>query len=241
MRQSSIARLSVGLIAAALLEVFAIPVWPQDFTVILANPERPQNERALDSVRKPEEVLKFYAVKPGDKVADLMAGRGYYSAILSRIVGDKGLVYSAVQNARKELIERFQNPLFSNVKLIEGKMDMVALPADGSLDLVFIHLNYHDLAPETRTAMNRRIITALKPGGSYGIVDHSAKDGSGNEVNNTLHRIDEAIVVKEITEAGFILVKEGEMLRRADDPRTESVLVDRGKSDRFVLRFERPK
>jgi len=240
MHKSLKSELRIGVIIAV-LSVFTAPAWGQDFKTILANPERPQNERALDAVRKPEEMLRFYGVKAGDRVADIMAGRGYYTAILSQVVGEKGVVYSANETIRKEFAARFQNPPFANVKLVEGKMDALALPADSSLDFVFIHLNYHDLAPETRTAMNGRIFAALKPGGAYGIVDHAAKDGSGNEVNHTLHRIDKAMVVKEVTGAGFVLVKEGEMLRNPGDPRTESVFVDRGKSDRFVLRFEKPK
>ena len=229
------------LIVLILTPVVAVPVQAQDFKSILANPERPQNERALDSSRKPEEVLKFYGVKPGDRVADIMAGRGYYTAILSQVVGDKGAVYSANETVRKEFAARFQNPLYANVKPVEGKMDMLALPSDGSLDFVLIHLNYHDLAPQTRTAMNRRIFAALKPGGAYGVVDHSAKDKSGNEHTLSLHRIDKALVVKEVTGAGFVSVKEGVMLRNPDDTRTESVFKDRGNSDRFVLQFEKPK
>jgi predicted methyltransferase len=219
----------------------AVPTAAQDFKAILANTDRPQNERGLDASRKPEEVLKFFGVKPGDRVADIMAGRGYYTALLSQVVGEKGVVYSASETVRKEVRERFQNPAFANVRPIEGKMDAVALPNDSSLDFVFIHLNYHDLEPHTRVAMNRRTFAALKPGGVYGIVDHSARDGSGNEVIHSLHRIDKALVVKEVIATGFALVKEGEMLRHPEDTRTESVFKDRGKSDRFVLRFEKPR
>ncbi len=57
---------------------------------------------------------------------------------------------------------------------------------------MIIHLNYHDLDPEVRIAMNKRILAALKRGGIYGVVDHSAKDGTGNEAVKTLHRIDKA-------------------------------------------------
>jgi predicted methyltransferase len=213
----------------------------QDLKAVLASPHRLPSELALDGARKPQEVLNFYGVKPGYRVADLMAGGGYYTVILSLSVGDKGLVYSASPTVRKETKERLQGPVFGNIKLVEGPMDGVALPPDGSLDFVLIHLNYHDLSLETRTAMNRRVLAALKPGGGYGIVDHAAKDGSGNDVAKTLHRIDKALVVKEATEAGFALSREGDMLRNPSDERTESVFKDRGKSDRFVLRFEKPK
>lgn len=213
----------------------------QDYKAILANPERPANELALDAGRKPEEMLKFYSVKPGGKAADLMAGRGYYTAILSQAVGEKGVVYSAVEKAANELRERFKNPLYANVKLIEGSMGSVALPADGSLDFVLINLDYHELEESIRIAMNKKVFAALQPGGVYGVVDHSAQEGAGDQFRKSLHRIDKTLVIKEVTAAGFVLAKEGDMLRNPDDPRTQSVFKDRGKSDRFVLRFEKPR
>ena len=239
---------TLGLLVLALAGVMVIPARAQDYKAILANPERPEDERALDAGRKPEEVLKFFGVKSGDKVADIMAGRGYYTTILSQVVGDKGVVYSA-NNAfikgfvRDKLDVRLQNPMFANVKHINGEIDKLALPTDGSLDFVLIHLNYHDLVlkNDNRTAMNKAIFAALKPGGVYGIVDHYAKDGSGSEFTESLHRIDKAVVIKEVTDAGFVLAKEGDMLRHPEDPRTEGVFKHRGETDRFVLRFEKPK
>jgi predicted methyltransferase len=234
-------RLGLGLTVIALVHAVVGSVWGQDFKTILADPERPANERALDVVRKPEEMLKFYGVKPGDKVGDLMASRGYYTAILSQVVGEKGVVHSANPTVREETRERFKNPLYANVKLIEGNMGTVALPTDGSLDFVLINLDYHEVDPADRAAMNKRVFAALKPGGVYGVVDHTAQDGIGDSVRKTLHRIEKGLVVKEVTGVGFILGKEGEMLRNPDDSHTESALKEqRGKSDRFVLRFEKP-
>jgi len=211
-----------------------------DYATILTNPNRPQNERELDVARKPNEVLAFYGVKSGDKVADIYAGRGYYTAILSELVGMQGLVYSAIPASRSEITERWKNPSFANVRVVEGPMDKIALPQDGSLDFVLIHLNYHDLAPETRIAMNKRILASLKRGSIYGVVDHSAKDGSGNEATKTLHRIDKLLVIKEVTGSGFTLAKEGNMLRKPEDPRDFNVNKERNKDDRFVLAFVKP-
>jgi predicted methyltransferase len=213
----------------------------QDYKTILANPERPESERALDAARKPEEVFKFFGVKPGDKVADLMASRGYSTAILSQLAGEKGVVYSANPTVRPEVRERFKNPLYANVQILEGDMGSVALPSDGSLDFVFINLDYHELDETARTAMNKRVFAALKPGGVYGVIDHSAQEGAGDKFGKSLHRIEKTLVIQEVTAAGFALAKEGEMLRNPADRRTETVFKDRGNSDRFVLRFEKPK
>jgi predicted methyltransferase len=212
----------------------------QDLSAILADSDRPDAEKTLDSVRKPSEVLAFYGVKSADKVADIYAGRGYYTALLSGVVGPQGTVYSAMPTARPELAERLKNPKFANVRLIEGPFEKLALPQDGALDFVLIHLNYHDLSPEVRIAMNKRILGALKRGGVYGVVDHSAKEGSGNEAVKTLHRIDKLLVIKEVTGSGFKLAKEGTMLSRPEDKRDFNVNKEKNLSDRFVLAFEKP-
>jgi len=212
----------------------------QDFSSVLADKERPDSERALDSTRKPNELLAFYGVKSGDKAADIYAARGYYTAILSGVVGPRGTVYSVVPAVRPELADRFKNPKFANVRLVEGPLEKLALPQDGSLDFVLIHLNYHDLSPDVRIAMNNRILGALKRGGVYGVVDHSAKEGSGNEAVKTLHRIDKQLVIKEVTGSGFKLAKEGTMLARPEDKRDFNVNKERNLSDRFVLAFEKP-
>ena len=235
-------RLHVGALLFALMAICAACSTGQtpDYRAAVANPNRPQNERDLDAARKPAEVLAFYGVKPGDKVADLWAGRGYYTAILSQVVGPNGVVYTVNPNSRDEINQRWKGTNFANVKIADGAFEKLALPQDGTLDFVLIHLNYHDLAPEVRMAMNKRVFAALKSGGTYAVVDHSAKDGSGNEAVKTLHRIDKQLVIKEVTGAGFTLAKEGDMLRKPEDTRDFNVNKERNKDDRFVLAFKRP-
>jgi predicted methyltransferase len=211
-----------------------------DYAAVLAHPERPAAERELDGARKPAEVLSFYGVKSGDKVADIWAGRGYYTAILSQVVGREGLVYSANPTARQEINDRWKKPEYANVRTVDGPVAKIALPQDASLDFVIIHLNYHDVVPDDRGAMNRRILGSLKRGGIYAVIDHSAKEGSGNEAIKTLHRIDKLQVVKEVTDAGFKLAKDGNMLRKPEDTRDFNVNKERNKDDRFVLAFQKP-
>ncbi len=229
-----------GLLAMLMVAACATIATPQDYTFALGNPERPESEKQLDAARKPAEVLAFYGVKRGDKVADIWAARGYYSAILSQVVGPQGVVYSVNPSSRPEINNRWKKPGYENVRTVDGPIENVALPQDGSLDFVIIHLNYHDLSPETRTAMDKRIFAALKKGGTYGVVDHSAKDGTGNEAAKTLHRIDKQLVIKEVTGTGFKLAKEGTMLRKPEDTRDFNVNKERNKDDRFVLAFEKP-
>jgi predicted methyltransferase len=220
----------------------ASSVAAQDYKNILGDAARPQSERDIDQVRKPEEMLKFFGVKPGDKVADLMASRGYYTAILSQAVGEKGVVYSANPTVRDETRERFKAPRYANVKIVEGPMASVGLPQDGSLDFVLLNLDYHEIEKSDRAAMNKRVFAALKPGGAYGVVDHAAAEGAGDSAAKTLHRIEKSLVVSEAAAAGFKLAKESDLLKIADDPHTTNAIKEqRGKSDRFVLKFEKPK
>ena len=211
-----------------------------DYREWLRRADRIAGEMELDQARKPQEVLAFYGVKSGDKVADLWAGRGYYTTILSEVVGPGGLVYTQNPNSRDEINQRWKAPKFANVRVADGPFDKLPLPQDGSLDFVLIHLNYHDVDPAMRGAMNKSILGALKRGGTYGVVDHSAKDGTGNEASKTLHRIDKAQVIKEVSAAGFTLGKEGDMLRVPGDPRDFNVNKERNKDDRFVLAFQKP-
>ena len=105
---------------------------------------------------------------------------------------------------------------------------------------MLIHLNYHDVDIAMRSALNKSVLAALKPGSTYAVVDHSALEGSGNEAVKTLHRIDKLLVIKEVTGAGFTLAKEGSMLRKPEDKRDFNVNKERNKDDRFVLGFQKP-
>jgi len=215
--------------------------------------DRSDDDRKLDAGRKPEAVLGFFRIAPGQRVAELFAGGGYTSELLARVVGDHGAVYAqnttAVLDkfARKPWSERAAKPVMAHVVGVERELDD-PLPADATgLDAVVCVLNYHDAVwiKADRAKMNRAVFAALRPGGVYGIVDHSAKKGSGAADAETLHRIDEDLVIAEVTAAGFKLDGESDALRNPDDQRDwnsspRAAGERRGTSDRFVLRFVRP-
>ena len=228
------------MIASALALAGCAVTQSPNYSEILNNSSRLESEMALDSARKPQQVMTFYGVKRGDKVADLLAGRGYYTVIISQIVGPEGTVYSTNTRERDDWSDRFKQPPLTNVRTVVGPVDKVALPQDGSLDFVLTHLNYHDLPNSSRAGMNRLVLASLKKGGVYGVVDHSAREGSGDSDSKTLHRIDKQLVIKEVTEAGFKLAAEGTMLSRPDDKRDFNVNKVRNQDDRFVLKFVKP-
>ena len=117
------------------------------------------------------------------------------------------------------------------------------MPPDApKLDLITIVNNYHDITylPVDRAKMNQRLFAALKPGGHLVVVDHSAKAGTGVTAGKTLHRIDEAVVVTEMQQAGFVLEAEGTFLRNPADTRETSSGDANLPTDKFALRFVKP-
>ena len=180
----------------------------------VAAEDRLEEDRARDALRKPAEVLSFFGVQPGMNVVELMSGSGYYIDIIGRAVGPNGRAYAQNNDfvlkrfAEKNIANRLKNPNLANVSRIDRELDDLGLPS--GLDAVLIILFYHDTYWQNvdREKMNRAVFEALKPGGIYGVVDHYAEDGSGSRDVKTIHRMDIALVKKELTDAGFELVAE---------------------------------
>jgi predicted methyltransferase len=185
------------------------------------------------------------------KVADLWAAGGYTTELLARTVGPSGKVYSQnmefparFKQAGETWKGRLKEPGVSNVvEIIKpfDSPDVLPVPPD-SLDAVLIDMNYHDMVGRgfNRNNVNRAVFEALKPGGIYGLVDNSAKAGTGARDADTLHRIDENFEVSEIEKAGFRLGSTSDVLRNPDDPRTQPFWKMNHMQDRFVLKFVKP-
>lgn len=208
---------------------------------LLADPLRTEADRAADAARKPAETLAFTGVAEGWKVAELLPGGGYYSRLLSRAVGPAGKVYlipwGEPQTGRSRTLAA--DPRFGN--LVYFGENLLAFRPAQPLDLVFTTQNYHDFASPQRAQINQVVFRALRPGGVYFILDHAGKTGSGY-ASLPLHRIDEALVIKEVTAAGFVLAGESQALRNPADDRTKNVFdpAIRGHTDQFMLKFVRP-
>jgi predicted methyltransferase len=203
-----------------------------------------------DPSMKREEVVAFIGVKPGDRVADIVAGR--FLRAFRAAVGPKGKVYAVmpaeVVKAHPEvvgLLKAAETTPGSNVVASTPPVNAMALPS--GLDAVFIRQNYHDLydkfmGPADVPGFNKQVFAALKPGGVYVILDHDAP-GAPIAVTETLHRIDKARVIKDVEAAGFKLDGESKVLANPADDHSKMVFNPqiRGKTDQFLLRFKKPR
>ena len=219
----------------------------------VADPARPEGDRNRDAARKPVESLQFSGVKAGDAVADFNAGSGYFTRLFSDVVGSRGHVYAIepveiqryIAKSTAELRDYSANHRNITVS-VETALASLHLPR--KLDLFWISQNYHDLhnkyfGPADIGAFNKAVFDALKPGGSYVVLDHTAAPGASADVTETLHRIDPATVRREVEAAGFVLESESGLLANPADPRTIKVFDKsiQGRTDQFILKFRRPR
>ncbi len=217
-------------------------------------PGRLASDLVRDARSHPEAILPLLQLQPGDRVADIWAGGGYYSELIASIVGQSGevllvnnIAYS--QFAAKSLAERQEGREMGSVTIHTREVEDLDLGTD-SLDAALIIMSYHDTYHVDEAngwgAIDaddffRQIHTALKPGGRFLIVDHYASAGSGKVSAQELHRIDVDFAKSDIGSRGFKLVAESDVLRNPDDDYNIMVFDPkvRGKTDRFVLVFEK--
>jgi predicted methyltransferase len=239
------------LIAAA---ARAAPDVSAEVAAAINDPARPESDRQRDANRKPADTLTFAGIKRGDKVAELIPGGGYFTRLLSDVVGEKGHVYAVAPPRRADapadapdpaarLNPITGDPRYRNVNVLVERVTALSVPE--LVDVVWTSENYHDIhniAGVDLHAVNRAVFDALKPGGVYVVLDHSAAAGSGVRDTSTLHRIDAEAVKAEVLAAGFVLDAQSELLANPGDPRTLPVFDPsiRGRTDQFIFRFRKP-
>ncbi len=221
----------------------------------VSNTSRSVADRGKDAGRKPAEVLTFFDVQPGMTVLDLFSGGGYYSELLSRVVGPEGSVFAHTNEAYAQFVgeeasSRYANNRLPNVQMLHAENNALELPAN-KFDVVMMVLAYHDIyyvaAEEGWPKIDgppllAELFQGMKPGGTLAIVDHSAAAGSPPETGSTLHRIDPEIVIAEVQAAGFELDARSNLLGNPDDDLSLPMSAPeiQGKTDRFLLKFRKP-
>ncbi len=236
---------------AALLVAFIVPI-PTAADAIdeaLKHPQRPEEDFDRDARSKPKEVLGFFGVKPGMTVVDLFAGSGYYTEIISRIVGPRGKVYlhnnaEYLNFVGKDVEQRLAGGRLPNVKRLDAEIGELGID-DATVDMVIMVMTYHDIYYTADSwsidpiSFFGEIRAMMKPGAVLGIVDHTAQPGTANHVVQSLHRIDEKFAVNDIVSRGFEYKGSLDVLRNSTDDHTVNVFEPsvRGKTDQFVLKF----
>ena len=235
--------------APHIVDPIAVPPY---VTAALADPERAMHQ-PTDARRHPAELIAFSGLKAGDRVLDLIPGDGYWSRVFSRIVGPEGRVYAVwpeayanvAQGNLRTLQELAATPHYANLRV--AVEPTATLTAPEPLDLVWTSQNYHDYPDRFMghidpAVLNRAVFAMLKPGGTWFIIDHAAAPGAGMTETERLHRIDPAIVRRQVEAAGFEYVGESRILANRDDDHSRTVFdpAIRGHTDQFVMRFRKP-
>lgn len=256
----SISTAMTSAMAAALLAItpaHAEPLPGLDFDTAVANPSRPEDARKLDQSRQPAAVLEFLGLKAGDTAADIMTGSGYWAEIMADALGKTGHVtaYEPAQfYSTPEELKVWDALVARRPDITFERYPFEAFAAKpNSFDFTIINLSYHDLywvsekykIPHTDpAAFVKTLYAATRPGGVVGIIDHAAAPGGDTRaVVDKLHRIDPAQVKADFKAAGFVLEAESSLLANPTDDHGKLVFdpAIRGKTDRFMYRFRKPK
>lgn len=221
---------------------------PAHIAAACACEARSEQERNRDAGRKPDQVLTFFGVEPGMRVAELQSGGGYFSGLLSAAVGDDGHVYAhnapssiARRKGVNPIEERIKDYGLTNITPLVGEVVSPGLPGD--LDAVFMIMTYHDVCymDVDRADLLKVIHDALKPGGILGVLDHAARPGKGFDDAHECHRIEKCALIDEVTAHGFVLDGESECLENENDTR-DKIPFEKGLRDhtcRFLVRFKK--
>jgi len=238
-------------IVLAMLAACAPAVALAKGSAMVLDAARPEADKALDATRKPTEILAFLKIRKGDTVADVWPG-DYWDRLFAGAVGPKGKVY-AVHLSEADTAEKVTTPPagskpladHANVVVTVTTANTFTLPSKA--DVIWIRQSYHDLydkfmGPSDVPAFNKAVFRALKPGGRFVVIDHTAPAGSKLAATDTTHRIDPDVVKADMAAAGFKFVGESSALRNPADPLTALVFdkAIRGKTDQFVYVFRRP-
>jgi predicted methyltransferase len=243
-------KLIVAAVAFAVTAGAAYAAPGPHVTAAVADAARPVADTARDANRKPAEMLEFAGVKPGDKVADFLAGGGYFTRLFAKAVGPQGKVYAIGNPPRPDATAPpairaiAADPAYGNIVLQETGPGAFSLPEP--VDVFWTSQNYHDLFARARgldiAKVDKAIFDSLKPGGVLIVLDHAAAPGTPIDPDDRLHRIDPAAVRKQLESSGFQFAGESTVLRNAADDHSKPVFdpAIRGKTDQFIYKFRKP-
>ena len=209
---------------------------------------RSEAERARDGNRKPAETLAFFGLRQDMRVLELLPGAGWYTKILAPLLYEDGALFVSIGTDRLQE-NLLSKPGFDRITVIEpqGDFTRVGRRFEGlsfqaeNMDLVLTFRNLHNFTAAGRAALNTSAFAALKPGGYYGVVDHTRRHMQEDSSENW-RRMDPVLAIKEIEAAGFEFVDYSDLHYRLDDELRYEVgrRSVSGNTDRFTLLFRKP-
>jgi len=242
-------------VASAAAEAAEMAADAAGIVAAVADPARNTDNIALDEGRKPTETLAFLGLRPGMDAVDIFTGSGYWAEIMARVVAPDGSVvaYEPSQFYSGKGKETLDTLIAASpsARVEAFPFESFAAPAN-AFDFAMINLNYHDVywvsdrfkigrqEPDTFT---RNLFAAMRPGGIVGVIDHVGPAGDTRAIVEKLHRIDPAVVKADFERAGFMLEAQSDILANPIDDHTLGVFdkAIRGKTDRFLYKFRKPR
>ena len=253
MKRAILLMATTALLASSAIVLAAAPT--AQMKTAVADSNRPAADTARDENRRPADMLAFAGIGPGKVVVDLLPGGGYFTRIFAKAVEPNGRVYAyfgtqydaRLKSQNKDPDHQFADlkQTYKNLGVIHGPLPQFVTPEP--VDVVWTSQNYHDMHNKAYNMdvneVNKAIYKSLKPGGYYVIIDHKAAETAGDDVTEALHRIKESTTKKEVEAAGFKLVGEGHDLNYTSDDGTKRVFENdiRGKTNQFMLKFQKPR
>ena len=215
-------------------------------------PIRTEQETDRDDNRKPAETLSFFGMTKDMKVLELLPGGGWYTKILAPVLAEDGELHVALGTGRVK-DNLLTEPGFEKIQLIDvdpgferdGPFNTFTLQPfelkERRFDMVLTFRNMHNLVPASRAIVNEQAFKALKSGGIYGVVDHTARHMEPQTAENN-RRLDPVAVIKQVIDAGFVFEDYADLHYRPDDELRYEVgrKSVTGNTDRYTLRFRKP-
>jgi predicted methyltransferase len=253
MQEHEIMRVTAVLIGITLFGAAAADeATTQKIQAAMASDIRTVEEVDRDGNRKPVETLQFFGLTDDMRVLELLPGGGWYTKLLAPTLRDNGKLYVAIGtgNLSNNLLNQ---PGFDKVTALDIGVEMVR---DGEfrtnnipgfefgvsdLDMVLTFRNMHNFTSLGRMNVNDAVYQSLKPGGLFGVIDHTKRHMEPMTMENR-RRTDPVQIIKEALEAGFELVGWSDLHYIPDDELRYEVgrRSVTGNSDRYTLLFRKP-
>lgn len=227
-----------------------------DIAQALSNSMRTEKEILLDTLRKPAQVLEFFQIEKGMKVIDVFAGEGYYTEILSHLVGSSGKVGMHNHSkweaySKKGSDERIKDNRLPNVYQVMQDLNNTQLKSN-YYDAATIILGLHDMFLISEksesgdkidsAAFLSSLYRGIKPGGIVGVIEHETNVDAVPKDSAELHRLNSVFIKKIMKAAGFVFEQQSNILKNSNDDYNKIVWSKglRRHTDRSVLRFRKP-